>query len=360
MQSAFNSVTAGNVIVKTNIIYGSAYNDGTKKTESLQLDAYQLAKGDQTGRPVIILVHGGGFGGGTKGYSAWQGNFYPDLATAFADAGYVAFSIDYRLWPNCPTNRFIEELDYTSEDVIMALKWIKANYANYGIDTTKVILGGDSAGGGIVVNASYRSANAGLFSGCISLWGGLPPYGTSGENPVNAFPVTAKAPPTCMIHGTEDVVVPYFISENLSDALTAVNVYNELHPLDGLNHYPVNLSPTPSDYQTDLVNEIIELSLTFSNQILNSSSTGVIKTEMTSIDIFPNPVHNGKLTINFGCLIDYGTITIVDLSGRELLKNQIRSEEKKILNVSDLSKGMYILKIIFGKTSFEKKLVIEQ
>lgn len=359
MPSAFNFATAGNVIVNTDITYGSAWNDGTKKTESLKLDVYQLAKGDQTNRPVIILVHGGGFGGGTKGFSEWQGNFYPDVANAYANAGYVAFSIDYRLWPNCPTNRFGEELDYTTEDVVMALNWIKANSAIYGIDPTKVFIEGDSAGGGVVVNASFRSENVGLFMGCISLWGGLPPYGTSGANPVNAFPVTATAPPTCLIHGTDDGVVPYFISENLSDALTNVNVYNELHPLDGLNHYPVNLSPTPSDYQTDLVNEIIELSLTFSNQILNSSSTGVKKTEIASISVFPNPVNNGNLFINFVSLIEKGTISIIDLSGRELIKSLIKGEDKKIINVKGLLKGLYIVKIINGKTTFEKKIVIE-
>lgn len=359
VQSAFNFVTAGNVIVKTNIIYGSAWNDGTKKTESLQLDSYQLAKADQTGRPVIILVHGGGFGGGTKGFSAWQGNFYPDMATAFANAGYVAFSIDYRIWPNCPTNRFSEELDYTVEDVNSALKWIKANCVTYGIDTTKIIIGGDSAGGGIVVNASYRSKNAGLFKACISLWGGLPPYGTSGVNPVNACPVTSTAPPTCMIHGTEDVVVPYFISENLSDALTSVNVYNELHPLDGLNHYPVNLSPTPSDYQTDLVNEIIDISLTFSNQILSFSPTGARETGIASMGVFPNPVNNGKLIINFGSLIENGKISITDLSGRELIKGSIKSEEKKDINLIGFERGLYILKILIGNASTEKKIVIE-
>ena len=212
LESASNFAMAGNVVVTTNIVYGLAWNEASKKNETLKLDAYQLEKGDQTNRPVIILVHGGGFGGGTKGYSEWQGNFYPDVATAFANAGYVAFSIDYRLWPNCPTNRFNEELDYTVKDVIMALSWIKANSAIYGIDANKVVIGGDSAGGGIVVNASYRSENAGLFKACISLWGGLPPYGTSGQNPVNACPVTATAPPTCMIHGTKDVVVPHFIS----------------------------------------------------------------------------------------------------------------------------------------------------
>lgn len=359
MQSTFNFAAAGNVIVNTNIVYGSAWNDGSKRSESLKLDVYQLAKGDQTSRPVIILVHGGGFGGGTKGYSEWQGNFYPDIATAFANAGYVAFSIDYRIWPNCPSNRFKEELDYTVEDVIMALNWIKANCVTYGIDITKIIIGGDSSGGGISVNASYRSANVGFFKGCIDLWGGLPPYGTSGQNPVNACSVTASAPKTCMIHGTLDDIVPYFISEDLSNVLTELGVYNELYPLYGLKHYPVNLSPSPGDYQNGLVSEIIDIMLTFSSQILNFSPAGLNETAIDAIDIFPNPVKNNKLTINFGALIESGTISIVNLSGQELMKSEIKSEDRMTINVNILGKGIYIIKIIIGKASFIKKIIIE-
>ena len=359
IQSAFNFASAGNVIVNSNIVYGSAWNEGTKKTETLMLDAYQLAKVDLTGRPVIILVHGGGFGGGTKGYSEWQGNFYPDMATAFANAGYVVFSIDYRLWPNCPTNKFKDELDYTCEDVIMALNWIKANYVVYGIDPHKVIIGGDSAGGGIVVNASYRSENAGLFRACISLWGGLPPYDNSGLNSVNACPVTATTPPTCMIHGTADVIVPCFISKNLSAALTIVGVYNELHLLDGLNHYPVNLSPAPGDYKPDLVNDIIEMILTFSNKILTQNPTGLKETANSTIKVFPNPVNNDKLTISFGALIDKGTISIFDLSGKELMKSEIKSEDRMNIDVNILGKGIYFIKIFIGQQSFVKKIVIE-
>lgn len=243
------------VEVESNLVYGSAV-DYTGSNVVLTLDAY-YENSSQTNRPVVILTHGGGFGGGDKGYTIWQGNFYPDAATAFATNGFVAFSINYRL----KFADFTQQIDMAIEDVMMALDWIRANSAVYGIDATRVLIAGDSAGGGLAVNASYKSTNADSFLGCISIWGGIPPYGND-VHPVNIYPITVQTPPTCMIHGTVDTVVPYAISEILSSNLTAAAIYNELHPLEGYNHYPVMENGV---YNTNLVRNIIDYMITFAN-----------------------------------------------------------------------------------------------
>jgi len=248
----------GAVIVESNLVYGAAV-DYTGSNVSLTLDAYYISS-PKTNRPVLILTHGGGFGAGDKGYTASQGNFYPDMATAFASNGFVAFSINYRLWPGC-SGGCTQEIDMAVEDAMTALDWIRANGTHYGIDATKVLIAGDSAGGGLAVNASYRSTNENSFLGCISLWGGVPPYGTD-VHPVNLSPVTAQTPPTCMIHGTADTVVPYAISATLASNLTAAAVYNELHPLAGYNHYPVMAN---NIYNTNLVGIIINYMLAFAD-----------------------------------------------------------------------------------------------
>jgi acetyl esterase/lipase len=249
------------VTVESNLVYGTAV-DYTGSNVSLTLDAY-YATGTQTNRPVVMLTHGGGFGAGDKGYTVAQGNFYPDMATAFAHNGFVAFSINYRLWPGC-SGGCTQELDMAVADVMTALDWIRAHSAQYGIDATRVLIAGDSAGGGLAVNASYRSTNVNSFLGCISLWGGIPPYGND-VHPVNACPITSQTPPTCMIHGTADTVVPYAISADLSSNLTAAAVANELHPLTGFNHYPVMANNV---YDTKLVGTIIKHMITFANRTI--------------------------------------------------------------------------------------------
>jgi acetyl esterase/lipase len=252
------AVAQGTVTVESNLVYGTAV-DYTGSNVSLTLDAYYV-NGTQTNRPVVMLTHGGGFGAGDKGYTVAQGNFYPDMATAFATNGFVTFSINYRLWPGC-SGDCTQEVDMAVEDVMTALNWIRAHGVYYGVDATRVLIGGDSAGGGLAVNASYRSTNANSFLGCISLWGGVPPYGT-GVHPVYAYPIISQTPPTCMIHGTADTVVPYATSVLLSSNLTAATIYNELHPLVGYNHYPVMVNNV---YDTNLVSTIINYMIAFAD-----------------------------------------------------------------------------------------------
>lgn len=253
------------VTVESNLVYGAAV-DYTGSNVSLTLDAYYVS-GPSTNRPVVILTHGGGFGAGDKGYTPAQGNFYPDMATAFATNGFAAFSINYRLWPGC-SDGCTPEIDMAMADVLTALSWIQVHRADYGVDMTKVVIAGDSAGGGLAINAAYQSTNNNPFLGCIALWGGLPPYG-SGVNPVNLYPVTAQTPPTCLIHGTADTVVPYATSVNLASNLTVARVYNELHPLAGYNHYPVMANGV---YNTNLASTIINTMLAFANLITGNVS----------------------------------------------------------------------------------------
>jgi acetyl esterase/lipase len=256
--NAFAQTEKQEILIASNIEYAIAVNHN-KKPQSLLFDMYQLPKLNQVKRPVIILVHGGGFGGGDKGFTESQGSFYPDIAKAFAREGYVAFSVNYRLWPDCPADSFHIELENTVSDLLEAVKWIKSKSAEYGIDTTKIIIGGDSAGGGLAVNVAY--CNAQLFLACIDMWGGLPPYSTKNaiKNPVNTCEIGKDTPPTCIIHGTADDVIPYNTSKKLSDSLTGAGVYNELHQLPGAGHYPIQLT-----------NQVIQIALAFSKRIVDA------------------------------------------------------------------------------------------
>ena len=56
------------------------------------MDVYEPAGDHARNRPAMVWIHGGGFRGGTR----HQGNVV-GLARAFAQRGYVAASIDYRL-----------------------------------------------------------------------------------------------------------------------------------------------------------------------------------------------------------------------------------------------------------------------
>ena len=94
--------------------------------------------------PTCILVHGGGF---TKGDKT---SFIKPLFEPLSKAGFAWFTINYRLapdhrWPAC------------LEDVETAIRWVRAHAKEYKVDTARIALIGESAGGHLVSMAGVRS-----------------------------------------------------------------------------------------------------------------------------------------------------------------------------------------------------------
>ena len=80
--------------------------------------------------------------------------------------------------------------------------------------------------------------------------------------------------------------------------------------------------------------------------------------ENTSIDglnLYPNPVSNGKVYIATKNDLDK-EIIIFDVLGKKVLQTIISSRE---LNVSNLSPGVYIIKIYEKEASATRKLIIQ-
>lgn len=112
--------------------------------EALWLDVYRPAKA-ATGprRPVLVIVHGGGFIEGSRQVGAANMRHY-------ADNGWVVVSIDYRLArPDRPT------WDLASRDVQCALRWVAGHASRLHANANRVTLFGISAGGNLAMAAAY-------------------------------------------------------------------------------------------------------------------------------------------------------------------------------------------------------------
>lgn len=103
--------------------------DGTE----ISIKIYQ-PRAEGKDRAALVFVHGGGF----KTCSVETHDFVPSYLAA--NAGVVAFSVEYRL---APEYRFPIGL----KDCYEAVKWVKAQAQRLGIDPAKVSVGGDSSGG---------------------------------------------------------------------------------------------------------------------------------------------------------------------------------------------------------------------
>ncbi|HEY6797680.1 MAG TPA: alpha/beta hydrolase [Kineosporiaceae bacterium] len=123
----------------------------------LYLDAWLPRHRDGHLWPAVVLVHGGAFVKGSRGET-------PQWDQWLADSGYAVFDVDYRLAPPA-------RWDEAPADVGCALVWLQANAARYGVDPSRVALGGRSAGGNLALTAAYAATGAGGASSC----GGSPP-----------------------------------------------------------------------------------------------------------------------------------------------------------------------------------------
>lgn len=153
---------------KTTVVYGSAPDLLTGAPVNLRLDAYQPVGDTLAARPAIVWIHGGGFASGSRTNLA-------TMSDAWARKGYVTFSIDYRLDPGnrcqgiqdgkitdpvelaTETERCRRAITAAHTDALSAIRWVRANAATYGVDTTRIAVGGGSAGAVTAVNVAQWS-----------------------------------------------------------------------------------------------------------------------------------------------------------------------------------------------------------
>jgi acetyl esterase/lipase len=88
--------------------------------------------------PLIIFVHGGGWTRGDKDNATGAAKVNHLLGRGFAVA-----SIDYRLVPAAT-------VEQQAADVALALSWLRAHAAAYGVDPDRIVLMGHSAGAHLV------------------------------------------------------------------------------------------------------------------------------------------------------------------------------------------------------------------
>jgi para-nitrobenzyl esterase len=117
---------------------------GPRDEDCLFLNVWTAARQADEKRPVMVWIHGGGFQFGSSANPATDGGL-------LAAKGVVVVSFNYRLG----ILGFLAHPDLDSEapsgnygllDQLAALRWVKANIANFGGDPDNVTLFGESAG----------------------------------------------------------------------------------------------------------------------------------------------------------------------------------------------------------------------
>ena len=225
----------------------------------LRLDMYRPRNSGSVagGLPLVVYVHGGGWQSGHTRHAGAFAN-WPGALALLASRGYVVASVEYRLSGEA---RFPAAI----QDVKTAIRWLRSKSTHFGIDPTRAVIWGGSAGGHLAGLAATSCNVAALApdlqpplaaqSDCVQglvTWYAVfdfanAPLSGPSEQSANsavgkflgcaptdckstaelASPVThldKDDPPTLLIHGDLDKVVPVAQSQKFEEALLAKKI----------------------------------------------------------------------------------------------------------------------------------------
>ncbi len=228
---------------------------GSDRDETL--DAYLPSEEFARPLPAVVLIHGGGWTGGNK-RAAREIN----IGTTLASNGFAVFSISYKL------NRRLEggglEVVWPQNiyDCKSAVRYLRANADEYGIDQTRIATMGGSAGGHLAMLVGTTSHvdelnQGGLYTdqsnevSCVLNFYGRHELSErrryfagatekeTDERVRLASPDTwlgERTPPILVVQGTKDRSVPPRIARALVRRLEDLNIEHDYIEIDGAGH----------------------------------------------------------------------------------------------------------------------------
>ena len=206
-------------------------------------------------QPTLIWIHGGGWTGGSKESAVMS-------LMPWFEMGWNVVNVEYRL-------ARISLAPAAVEDCLCALRFVAAQAKTYNIDTSRLVVSGDSAGGHLALTTGMIPESAGLDRQCPGVplpkvaaiidWYGITDvvdlldgpnrkaYAVQWLGSVSnreeiarrVSPLTYVAsglPPVLSIQGDADPTVPYSHSVRLQDALDKVGVAHQLVTIPGGKH----------------------------------------------------------------------------------------------------------------------------
>ena len=213
------------------------------------LDFYR-ASGGTAPAPCVVVIHGGGWDNGDRTQLA-------DMNHYLAQRGYAVAAVSYGLapehvWPS------------QADDIGAAIDYLKQNSIKLGIDPTRFVLLGRSAGGQLATAFAYGRPDPAI-RGVISLYGpqdqvfawkysreddilnapkllrqflgGTPETAGAAYTSASAYLIATKnSPPTLMVHGLNDALVWNKQSERMHTKLDELGVPNAFVSLPWATH----------------------------------------------------------------------------------------------------------------------------
>ena len=235
-------------VISPNVNYLTANNWEGK------LDVYQR-RGATTPQPTVIYIHGGGWTQLTKEGSVMS-------LMPWFEMGWNVVNVEYRLAK-------VSLAPAAVEDCLCALRFLAANAARFQIDSNRLVVTGESAGGHLALTTGMIPESAGLDRQCpgvplpkvaaIVNWYGITDVNdlldganrrayavawlgsASNREDVarRVSPLTyvrSGLPPVLTIHGDADPTVPYAHATRFKEAMEKAGASDQLLTIPGGKH----------------------------------------------------------------------------------------------------------------------------
>lgn len=273
---------------------------GQRDTMQLKLDVYQPAS-PRPDHACVVYIFGGGFSMGERNNEHSQ-----KCCRALTDRGFVAVAIDYRLYlkhaQRVPLLKmhtlFDTAIRYAVEDCSEAIAWLCAHSSQLGIDTSRIILTGSSAGAITVLQTDYCRCNSLAPAAALPATfkpAAVIPYAGGIYCPRRQLKYAVPPAPTCFFHGTSDRIVNYnSFRGSLDKALFGANKLERVFKKNDYSHWILRFEDRGHEIASALPQTIDEfcafVDATLAGRVMfydaTCTSSNIPNTEWSNLHLF--------------------------------------------------------------------------
>lgn len=384
----------------TAVVYGNALNfEGVNQNLLLNICYPNTTVDTFAKRPLIVLMHGGGFLVGSK-------NDLNLMCVEFSKRGFVAATIGYRLGWNsagggCNGDTISnEKAVYRGfQDAHAALRYLVANADTYKIDTAWIFCGGESAGGVNSLNIAFTDQNE-MNLRFPFLQQELGEINNSGNNLQNIFSVKAifnnwgsivetdfinsnDAIPMIAFHGNQDQCLPidygtYNNCSNYVHLYGSKSIYQKLQLLGVCAELIEKVGGDHGVFDDTHAQDVFRVNKAscFFKRLFCENCSSVHQTDSIAPDcstvndinnenkehikIFPNPCKGKFQIVNLRRADSVKKIIVNNLLGEKSYSLIVEENQDAFeIDVSKFPVGVYFVSVFYGDIIYTEKIIIQ-
>ncbi len=321
-------------------------------------------------RPCLVFIHGG----------SWQTralNQHLQYAWYFSTLGFTGIAVEYRVFNDGSVVTPQDEV----EDVKSAIRYIRKNYENLNVDTTKIVAVGMSAGGHLAASTVYIEGfdaegeninisevpNALILQNPVidlSSDGWVEGHNLLGDDwlrlsPLQHIDSECHSVPSLLMSGSSDNLVPIGGMKEWDLRYESRGCENQLYIFDGRGHGFGNYAESKSGSgHRDFIYccYFMKNFLDEKGFLIGNNPASLAERKITGTRIYPNPA--GENLVVFSDRI-IESVVIFSPEGKAQRSFSLNSGYSN-LDIHSLGSGLMFVKILYRNGSTEVKYFIKQ